>query len=397
MNYISQDPEIIVSAESDGNYKVDLMRDGNSISRCRIANRPIAIGRAVVDMGGIADVGTDETLRYQGLSRRVLLEAIRFMEHAQFGLTMLYGIPNYYYKYGYAAAGPDCHALIKTYEQQPELPTGWQMRALRESDMADVKRLYNLYLAENVCGTRARPDDSTSWRELGRVASGERPDDCFVLLAPDGHICAYAWHGRGSWVTDGQERSKPSTLVISEAIAECPESADVLLMACDIWMRDVAVKEERDITSIKYAVTDEGPVAAALMRKDSTFTQMYSACANCMVRVSNMPKLFEQMLPEWRRLARQGAVDVDTVISFTTEAGTMSLNVDMGGVSISEQHNTGCSVELSVADMGQLVLGALPVDDILARLPKPPSAAAAAVCNILFPRRHQHMFLADRY
>lgn len=397
MNYISHDPEITVSPESDGNYMVHLYRDGQSISRCKIANRPIAVGCSSVDMGGIADVGTDEAYRYQGLSRRVLQEAIRFMDHANFGLTMLYGIPNYYDKFGYASAGPNRSAFIKTHEQTPELPSGWQMRALSLEDIPELKRLYSLYLSGNVCGARVRPDDSSSWKELSRVAAGERADECFVLLAPDGHISAYAWHGRGSWVPDSQERALPTTLVVSEAIAESPKAADVLLLACEIWMKEVAQKASREMSSIMYAVTEEGAVAAALMRKDCEFRQIHSSCGNCMVRVANMQQLFELMMPEWRRLARQGAAHIDSSVSFHTELGVKALHVGIGGASFCQPTEVGYHIDLSVGDMAMLVMGVMPTEDLLARLPAPPCADAVDVCKVLFPKRQQHMFLADRY
>ncbi len=397
MNYISRDPEIIVSSEPDGNYRVDLMRDEKSVSRLRIANRPIAVGCAQVEMGGIADVGTLEECRYQGLSRRVLQETMSFMEQSDFGLTMLYGIPNYYHKFGYASAGPNRGAVIKTQEQVPELPEGWQMRPLSLQDIPELKRLYSVYLSENVCGARIRPDGSSSWTEISRVATGERADDCFVLQSPDGHVSAYAWHGKGSWVPDGIERTTPSMLVVSEAIAESPQAADVLLIACDIWGREIARRESREITSIAYAVTEEGCLAAALMRKDCEFRQQYSACGNCMVRVGNLNELFDQMMPEWRRLARLSAGSIDSTVCFQTPLGAKALHVNIGGVSYCDPAEAGYKLSLSVGDMAMLAIGSLPTEDLLARLPNPPCEDALAVCKLLFPRRQQHMFLADRY
>ncbi|MHB1461168.1 MAG: GNAT family N-acetyltransferase [Armatimonadota bacterium] len=397
MNYISRDPEITVLSEPDGNYRVDLMREDKSVSRLRIANRPIAVGCAQVEMGGIADVGTLEECRYQGLSRRVLQETMRFMEQSEFGLTMLYGIPNYYHKFGYASAGPNRGAVIKTQEQVPELPAGWQIRPVTVQDISELKRLYAVYLAENVCGARVRPDDSTSWRELTRVATGERADDCMVLMAPDGHVAAYAWHGKGSWVADGLERAIPSALVVSEAIAESPQAADVLLVACEIWGKGIADKESREITSIAYAVTEEGCVAAALMRRDCEFRQQYSACGNCMVRVGNLDQLFDLMMPEWRRLARQSAGSIDSMICFETPLGSKALHVNMGGVSLCDPAEAGYKLSLSVGEMAMLVIGSMPTEDLLARLPNPPCEDAVTACKLLFPKRQQHMFLADRY
>ncbi|MHB1461167.1 MAG: GNAT family N-acetyltransferase [Armatimonadota bacterium] len=397
MSYVCQDPEINVVKDQNGDYKVELIRDGRSVSGCWIVVQSIAVGCSQVDMGGIAGVGTEDDCRYQGLSRRVLQEAMRFMEQAELGLTMLYGIPNYYHKFGYASAGPNRLVYVEPSSAVGELPSGWNMRSLQADDLPDIQRIYSHYLSLNVCGARIRPEGMGSWSRLRGVASGERDDECIVLTAPDGHVAAYACHGRGSWSHNALEQAEPATFVISEPLAESPAAADALLQACQKWMPEVAGKMNRNIKRIAYAVTEEGAVAAALMRTNCEFNQIHRACANCMVRVANMQQLFENMMPEWRRLARNGALHTDDSITFDTELGSKSLHVGLGGVHMCAPSESGNRLKLSIGQLGQLVLGSLPVFDFLAQLPEPASAEVKELCQLLFPKRQQHMYLTDRY
>ncbi len=397
MSYVCQDPEMNLIKDQNGDYKVELVRDGRSISSCWIVVQSIAVGCSQVDMSGIAGVGTEDDCRNQGLSRRVMQEAIRFMEQAELGLTMLYGIPNYYHKFGYASAGPNRLVYVDAASSGPELPSGWHMRPLQTDDLTDIQRIYSQYLSLNVCGARIKPEGMRSWSWLSGVATGERDDECIVLTAPDGHVAAYACHGRGSWSQNALEQAQPETFVISEPLAESPAAADALLQACQVWMPEMAAKLNRSLKRMAYAVTEEGAVAAALMRTNCEFSQLHRACANCMVRVANMQQLFENMMPEWRRLARNGALHIDSSITFDTELGSKSLHVGLGGVHMCSPSESRNHLKLSIGQLGQLVLGAVSAKHFLAQLPEPASAEVVELCQLLFPKRQQHMYLTDRY
>ena len=146
MSYVCQDTEINVIKDQNGDYKVELVRDGRTVSGCWIVVQSIAVGCSQVDMGGIAGVGTEEDCRNQGLSRRVLQEAVRFMEQADLGLTMLYGIPNFYHKFGYASAGPNRMAYVDATSPVGGLPSGWHMRALEVDDLPQMQQIYSQFL-----------------------------------------------------------------------------------------------------------------------------------------------------------------------------------------------------------------------------------------------------------
>lgn len=103
-----QDADITLTPEEDGrSTRVELWNDGRSVSRCWIVSLRIRIGEAVVRMDGIGGVGTEPESRNQGYARRVLQAAIRRMSAGDAALTMLYGISNFYERFGYVQAGPE--------------------------------------------------------------------------------------------------------------------------------------------------------------------------------------------------------------------------------------------------------------------------------------------------
>ena len=58
-------------------------------------------------MGGIAGVDTNEEHRNKGYSRRVMEDCTAFMTENGFDVAMLFGIPNFYPKFGYATVIPE--------------------------------------------------------------------------------------------------------------------------------------------------------------------------------------------------------------------------------------------------------------------------------------------------
>jgi predicted acetyltransferase len=94
--------------ERPGWTEVNLAVDGQAqVSNCGILALEMRIGAAVVRMDGIGGVSTLEPYRNQGHARHVLNAAIAHMSAGDAALTMLYGITDFYPKFGYATAGPD--------------------------------------------------------------------------------------------------------------------------------------------------------------------------------------------------------------------------------------------------------------------------------------------------
>src|SRR3954471_6961636 len=96
-------PQLSIRREADGrSTRVDLKLDGKSISRLWLSSHTLHIGEALVRMEGVGGVGTDEAYRSKGYSRRVLEASVAHMIEGDAALSMLYGIRDFYTKFGYA-------------------------------------------------------------------------------------------------------------------------------------------------------------------------------------------------------------------------------------------------------------------------------------------------------
>src|ERR1041385_4071760 len=104
----SAQPEMVIRPEHNSTSTcVELRLGERSISRLWIVPFVLHIGKAKVRMDGIGGVGTDEEYRNRGYSRRVLEATVEHMQRGDAALSMLYGIRDFYPKFGYVTAGPD--------------------------------------------------------------------------------------------------------------------------------------------------------------------------------------------------------------------------------------------------------------------------------------------------
>jgi predicted acetyltransferase len=355
----------------------------------------IRVGAAAVRMDGIGGVGTDEACRNRGYSRRLLEAAVERMQQGDAALSMLYGIPNYYPKFGYAVAGPD-HLLSLSRLEAAELPPGWRARPFAEEDTAAVYALYEMNTA-NAVGAAVRP--RWVWDRLRATLEASSEDACRVAVSPDGQVAAYAWRGAKFWYVDKLAKETPDALVLAEVMAAGPEAADAVLALCRGWAREEGDRRPVPVKHVLLALPPEGPVAAAAMRQQARLVQAYEACGGSMARVLDVERLLTALLPELTVRVRAARWEATAALRVETDQGAAALRVYPSGVELGEAPD-GRVLRLPQTALAQLALGAFPPADILARLRADSGADDDLSCRmveLLFPLRHPHMHLPDRY
>ena len=86
-------------------WKISLsIEDEDDVSRLWIFEHDMRCGSALLKMGGIGGVGTNEKHRMKGYSRHVMEDSTALMTEHGFDVAMLFGIANFYPKFGYATA-----------------------------------------------------------------------------------------------------------------------------------------------------------------------------------------------------------------------------------------------------------------------------------------------------
>jgi hypothetical protein len=396
----SEPSEIVIRPDPEGGEtQVSLMVDGKRVSWLSIVPFTLHIGAASVRMDGIGGVGTDPHQRHRGYSRRVLEAAVAHMRKGDGALSMLYGIPDFYPKFGYATAGPDYLVILTDLERDSALPTGWTVRDFVRADLPAMQALYT-QCTRRAVGTAVRSAEGGVWSHLTGEGEDDEPDACRVILGPDRQLHGYVWRARWCWyIKHKLETDFREALVLGEVMADGPLAADAVIAASRQWAQ--AVSEQRKVKQVVLAFPPEGALAASAMRQYARFQQNYSACGSSMARVLDVTRLLHSLAPElYARLQTNRSGFVGAIV-FETDMGASTLRIASDGVTVEDgaSDTTGetLRVVLPQTELARLALGAFPPDDLLSRLLQPPSQTAIALLTMLFPLRFPHMHLPDRY
>jgi len=119
-----------------------IVRDGGRIvSHVSLFVRPLRFGPAILQTAGIGDVLTIPEYRGKGLSNLLMQAALNYMKNNKFDLTMLFGIPNYYHKFGYIESMN--YYQLEVFNSGPDLPdTQFSAREFSAGDLPPMLELY---------------------------------------------------------------------------------------------------------------------------------------------------------------------------------------------------------------------------------------------------------------
>jgi len=144
------------------------------------------IGRSVVRVAGIGAVATLKNHRGKGLMAETAAACVDDLGAEGYDLSLLFGIPNFYHRFGYVVASSDTKVVLQTREIAASVsPVEY---ALYDGPVVDLADLYN---AENegVTGTYVRPTYRRNRRQNrysvyrfdGGYVVGGREGEAFVV------------------------------------------------------------------------------------------------------------------------------------------------------------------------------------------------------------------------
>lgn len=383
-------PELRFTAEPDGSTRTALYLGDREASRAFIVPFTLHYGVATLRMDGIGDVATPEDLRHRGYSRRVMEAAVQRMRDGTAPVTMLYGIQDFYPKYGYATLGAETVLQLEVGDA-PEMPTGWTARPVSEGDLGAIHAIYEAATATATAAV-VRSRERGAWARLrGQVAHGD--DECRVVIDPAGAIGGYAWRGSSFWWLKQWENYMPGGLKLAEAFARDAAAADAILALCATWAG------ERQAPAIEFGIPDDGPLGLALKLRTAILARRSTRNGEFMGRVTGVEALLRAIRPELARVWAHGRLDFrgDLVIDTGEDRARLRLGTDSVDVVDGQRADGGAKLTASIGpgELARLVFGGLQPADQLARLGVP--AEVSAVLVALFPRRFPYIYPPDRF
>lgn len=385
-------PPFRLMPNPDGSTTVELTVADVGVSRATIIPMTIRIGAAMVRMDGIGGVATDDVHRHRGYSRRVLEYALELMKRGAAPLTTLHGIEHFYPKFGYATVGGEATIRLPSLDDERDLPEGCETRPGRLPDLPRLKTLYADGTREAV-GALVRPDDGVGWRQM-EASLGSGADECIVVTDEADEVVGYAWRSPRSWWMQQWSRRDPEIFKIGEAFAVSPRAADALLAACRQWAAAHGAEQA------ELALPGTGVLGMTAALQYTVIGVQHARDAQFMGRSTGVHDLMTAMLPELERRWRSARTEWTGTLELRTGEDTASLLVEEDSVTVLADSGPGVDggslvIETSPGNVARLALGSFDPVELLARSGTSPDAIE--VMAVLFPKRHPHIFPADRF
>ena len=352
--------------------------DEGDVSRLLLIEYQMRFGSAKLKMGGIAGVGTNEEHRNKGYSRRVMEDSTAFMTENGFDVAMLFGIPNFYPKFGYATVLPETWIYLGTEEAQAAVST-YQIRKF-ETD--DVPKILSLYAANNAERTGTPLRDETRWKKFKMGSSFRVDADPYVVLDEGNAVIGY-------FVCDDTEEN--CTL-------------------CDIGFQDRTIFE----TVVRFLVDRARHIGAAQIQcripADHPFT-IFCRRYGCRTHTNN-PKNSSGMM----RIINQSSTlkGISSVLEerlrrsthfsqwsgkmlISTDLGEDCLEIDRGRVAHTNSRANASYLEIPQDKLIQLMMGRRSIEDLALEPDVWVAKEIIPVLEAFFPLGHPHVWWPDRF
>jgi predicted acetyltransferase len=365
--------EIRVTDE-DRSHKVELLADGVSTSWLWVNDLEVRVGVSHLKMGGIGGVGTLEEQRLKGYSRRVMEHSVDFMTKHDYDISMLYGIPDYYSKWGYASTLSN-YKITVPLRNARRARRGLHARPMAKEDAGQVLDLYELANEQRTGPVRR---DRKTWFKFRKGSDWRILADGTVFEDESGKIVAY--YAADRW---------PRVMRITEVGAREP------LFYENILKHASEVAEQKQAPEIEVFAPLDHPFADLCKRMGCTATLNYYHDQMGMGRIMNIHSTFERLRPELsRRLDSAELRTSPSRLTIKTDIGNVTLEPSDSGISFSEKTSADW-IELPQWVLMHLVLGYRPVSDVIADPTVRTEGNVREILEALFPAGCPYIWMAD--
>ncbi|MDA1140318.1 MAG: GNAT family N-acetyltransferase [Planctomycetota bacterium] len=361
-------------AQTGPGARPDLARvlevDGKIVASVRIQDLQMKFGESILRVGGIADVGTDPEHRRKGYAARVMKDAVRHIEKEGFDISVLFGIHDYYDKFGYINALPTTSMSISVRDAL-KAPHKIKGRAFKQSDMPSVKRLYQQTGAQiwgNAVRNKAEWEFRSSRFEGARIFTRGKSVVAYSILATTENNCRIREFG-----------AQADTEVLASLLHDAAEIAGRYRAG------QMGIDAPADLPLVT-AFTDYG------LNISTTFPRNGGG----MARIINLEQAVHKMLHQWSQHLAESRAKVPGPFSIETDIGAAAIAVK-GKRLIPCEGKTRLTLTLPQKRLTQLMLGYQPPEFILAKADVKCSRELTETILALFPRRYAYIWPHDHF
>jgi predicted acetyltransferase len=310
--------------------------NGQIMGHTSIIEKYIRIDDCVVKVAGIGDVYTHPDARGRHVAAHLMNDAMDYMRKNQYPLTMLYGIPNFYHKFGYSEAMADYKVFVPV-KHVAQISSSAPLRPSKDSDIPELNRLYNETYKSKTGYMRRVP---ASWYNIAI------PEELFVTTdsgdKPTGYLVYRAVWGSGGYV--------------AEAVAPTEEIRRAILAFYISKARETYQAE------LEFRMTPDDPFARFLQDFGSRVVARFFAEGegNAMLGIIDLPLLLKEIKPCLeKRLVYSPLREIKGGVNIVTDmAGKAAVLFDQGKIKIQGKIQKGLpTLETSQTLLTRSIIG----------------------------------------
>ena len=384
MKFGYRDITDMVERPSISNTVIGLFdEDEERVSVLGLREYRMRFGSAQLKLGGICAVGTREEHRNKGYSRRVMEHSTEYMTDNGFDVAMLFGIPDFYHKFGYATVLPETWVEFDTQDVQ----AATSPYQIRKFDMKDAPQVLAIYAANNAERTGTLVRDP--WKGFMTPGGFGMEADPYVVLNEAGEVIGY-------FVCGGLD-----------VIRNMMEENCIL---CDIGFQDRTVFEavvrffadsvdHAGVSRIRCSIPADHPFAI-FCRRYGCQTYTYNPKNHLgMMRIINQSSTLKRITSELeKRLQRSTQLSQwSGQILVSSDLGQDCLEIDQGSVAHTKNKANTSHLEILQDKLIQLMMGRRSIEDLAVEPDVSVSEEIIPVLDTFFPPGHPHVWWPDRF
>ena len=359
-------------------HKRELFVDGEQVSHLFVIDYQMRIGTVTVSMAGIGGVHTEWKHRNKGYMRVLFEDTLTYMRAQGYDVSMLFGIRNFYDKFGYIACLPSYRVEIQTRdaERARESIGDHLVREMMPEDMPTVLSVYAQRNARRTCSVVRDLEQFTRFPKGTRWGT---PVDAFVV-EDQGQVGAYVVCDRWDEAVN---------------VAEIESASDSLYP--DILYHLAKQAIDKRCAKIGLFLPPDHGFAEYIARYGCEWTINYPRNQHGMMRIIDQDSLMQKLQPVLQD--RVTATDQHLAdISIQTDLGTTALRIaDAECTVVSEEPDTGPTVRLPQGNLMQLVVGYRSARDVLNAPAVQAEPEAADLLSVLFPKDSPYIWHPDHF
>jgi predicted acetyltransferase len=353
---------------SERGIKLEWLQADQVVSTLSVIDLQMRIGDIAVRCAGIGGVRTEREYRNKGHARQLLEGSLAFMREEGYHLSALFGIPNFYTKFGFAPALTDSECRMATRDAEAASPRF----AVREALAEDLPHIAQMHATRHAQRSGSIVRHPQKWGGF-RLGAGWT-DRVSAFVALDGErVIGYASYNLDPWRFGLGEIGYADATVFSTLLAEAARRA-------------VALRVEQ----IPFHLPADDSFALYCRRFGCEIKITYPRWGGGMLRIIDQAGLLHLLQPlVLRRLQAGGAPDWRGALTVATELGANTLPLGGG--------DTQLRIETSQDKLIQLLMGYRSIADLASNADVAFHPQDAAVLETLFPPGYPYMSISDRF